>query len=240
MGRNPKAEEADSEKHPPQQTAQNNYQAGQSSHTPAPAAVAQGAAEPPTRTAAAERPLTTGRAVTEAESLAREIKEGSMNGFIGATTVLTGEATFKEMLRIDGHLSGSIASAKGTLIVSSGGKVDADISVGVAKINGVVNGDIVATERIEFGRTARVNGNIQTPSLVIEQGAVFEGICRMGQPQPQPQSQPRAQSQAPAQQKKNKQREVSPEENASAGIHLPASNEAAGVTDFAGASDTVS
>ena len=42
-----------------------------------------------------------------------------------------------------------------------------------------VNGDIIASERLELGRTARVVGNIQTPRLLIEDGAIFEGGCSM-------------------------------------------------------------
>jgi cytoskeletal protein CcmA (bactofilin family) len=83
------------------------------------------------------------------------------------------------MLRIDGHFTGRIRSEKGALIVSAGGVVDADVSVATARINGTVNGDVVAAERIELGRSARVRGNIQTPALVVEEGAVFEGQCRM-------------------------------------------------------------
>jgi cytoskeletal protein CcmA (bactofilin family) len=120
------------------------------------------------------------RAVLETESLAREIKDGTMSGFVGGGTTLSGEAVFKGMLRVDGHLTGQIRSEEGTLIVSSGGRVDANINVAVAKINGTINGDIVANERIELGRAAEVRGDIQTPILVIEQGAVFEGSCRMG------------------------------------------------------------
>ncbi|MDQ3648855.1 MAG: polymer-forming cytoskeletal protein [Acidobacteriota bacterium] len=123
----------------------------------------------------------TTRAVTESESLARDIKDGVLSGFVGNGTVLTGEATFKGMLRVDGHLSGRVNSQDGTLIVSTNGQVDANVEVAVAQIYGLVNGDIVATTRIEMGRVARVTGNIQTPALVIENGAVFEGSCRMVQ-----------------------------------------------------------
>ena len=128
------------------------------------------------------RPQETGsssRAVTESESLARDIKEGLLSGFVGNGTTLTGEANFKGMLRVDGHLSGQVKSEGGTLIVGNNGQVDADIDVAVATIHGAVNGDIIASQRLELGRAAKVNGNIQTPSLVIEQGAVFEGSCRM-------------------------------------------------------------
>jgi cytoskeletal protein CcmA (bactofilin family) len=121
----------------------------------------------------------TSRAVTESESLARDIKEGLLSGFVGNGTTLTGEANFKGMLRVDGHLSGQVKSEGGTLIVGNNGQVDADIDVAVATIHGSVNGDIIASQRLELGRAAKVNGNIQTPSLVIEQGAVFEGSCRM-------------------------------------------------------------
>jgi cytoskeletal protein CcmA (bactofilin family) len=123
------------------------------------------------------------RAFTENESLARDLKDGTVSGFVGAGTMVHGEAVFKGMMRIDGQLSGSVKSEKGTLIVSSGGRVEATIEVAVANINGRINGDIIATERIELGRTAHVTGNIQAPSLVIEQGAIFEGSCRMTQAQ---------------------------------------------------------
>ena len=118
-------------------------------------------------------------AMTESETLARDIKEGTLSGFVGGGTVVTGEANFKAMMRVDGHLSGRVSSTSGTLIVGSNGKVDANIEVAVAQIHGTVNGDIIATQRLELGRSAKVNGNIQTPSLVIEQGAVFEGSCKM-------------------------------------------------------------
>ena len=119
------------------------------------------------------------RALTESESLAREIKEGNLSGFVGSGTLVTGEANFKALMRVDGHLSGRISSSSGTLIVGANGKVDANIEVAVAVIHGTVNGDIIATQRLELGRAAKLNGNIQTPSLIIEQGALFEGSSKM-------------------------------------------------------------
>jgi cytoskeletal protein CcmA (bactofilin family) len=118
-------------------------------------------------------------AMTESESIARDIKEGRLSGFVGAGTNLTGETNFQAMLRVDGHLTGRVTSDNGTLIVGSGGQVDADIIVSSATIGGTVNGDIIASEKVELGRTARVIGNIQTPRLMIEDGAIFEGSCTM-------------------------------------------------------------
>ncbi len=119
------------------------------------------------------------RALTESESLAREIKEGNLSGFVGSGTVVTGEANFKAMMRVDGHLSGRINSTSGTLIVGANGKVDANIEVAIAIVHGSVNGDIIATQRLELGRASKLTGNIQTPSLMIEPGALFEGSCKM-------------------------------------------------------------
>ena len=115
------------------------------------------------------------------------MREGVVSGFVGGGTIVSGDAEFKGMLRIDGRFTGRVRSEKGSLIVSAGGVVEANIEVASAKINGTVNGDINATGRIELGRSARVYGNLQTPSLVIEEGAIFEGNCRM-QTQPKPEA----------------------------------------------------
>ncbi len=121
----------------------------------------------------------TPKALTESETIAREIKDGTLSGFVGSGTMVTGEATFKAMLRVDGRFSGRITSSSGTLIVGAGGQVDANIEVAVAQIQGIVNGDIVASQRIELGRASKLSGNLQTPSLIIEQGALFEGTSKM-------------------------------------------------------------
>src|SRR5258705_12110006 len=117
--------------------------------------------------------------MTESEPLVREIKEGNLSGFVGSGTVGTGEANFKAMMRGDGHLSGRVNSTSGTLIVGANGKVDANIEVAVGIVHGTVNGDIIATQRLELGRAAKLNGNIQTPSLTIQPGALFEGSSKV-------------------------------------------------------------
>ena len=132
-----------------------------------------------TRQEAQAQPAANRGAMTESDSIGRDIKEGRLSGFVGYGTVLTGETSFQAMLRVDGHLTGRVTSENGTLIVGSNGRVDANIMVSAAAINGVVNGDIIALEKVELGRTARVVGNIQTPRLVIEDGAIFEGSCAM-------------------------------------------------------------
>ncbi len=119
------------------------------------------------------------RAISESDSMARDIKEGRLSGFVGHGTTLTGETQFQAMLRVDGHLIGTVSSDSGTLIIGTNGQVDANILVAAAMINGTVNGDIVASEKLQLGRTARVMGNIQSPRLIVEEGAILEGSCSM-------------------------------------------------------------
>lgn len=121
----------------------------------------------------------TNRAISESDSMARDIKEGRLSGFVGHGTTLTGETEFHAMLRVDGHLVGTVSSESGTLIIGTNGQVDANVAVAAAMVNGTVNGDIVATEKLQLGRTARVLGNIQCPRLIIEEGAILEGSCSM-------------------------------------------------------------
>jgi cytoskeletal protein CcmA (bactofilin family) len=100
-------------------------------------------------------------------------------GFVGDVVNFTGEVCFKSMLRIDGHFSGNVISPDGTLIVSTGAQVTkAVIKVAVAKINGTVEGNILASKELVLGRTANVSGNITSPALVVEEGAQLNGTCR--------------------------------------------------------------
>jgi cytoskeletal protein CcmA (bactofilin family) len=100
-------------------------------------------------------------------------------GFVGDVLKFTGEVEFKSMLRIDGNFSGRVVSPEGTLIISNGAEVThAVINVAVAKINGTVEGDIRASKELVLGRTAAVTGKLFASTLIIEEGALFNGICR--------------------------------------------------------------
>jgi cytoskeletal protein CcmA (bactofilin family) len=172
MGKNPKTDQTESEHMSDNPATQ--YNTSQQPHTPYPQP-ADSQYRPMPDSSSTSRP------VTESESLARDIKEGIMTGFVGNGTTLKGEANFKGMLRVDGVLAGHVKSDGGTLIVGNNGQVDGEIAVAVATIQGTVNGNITASQRLELGRAAKVKGDIETPSLIIEQGAVYEGTCRMVQ-----------------------------------------------------------
>ncbi|PYS71555.1 MAG: hypothetical protein DMF69_10065 [Acidobacteria bacterium] len=86
-----------------------------------------------------------------------------------------GDVVFEGVLQVDSLVKGNIRSAYGTLIIGAEGRVEADVDVRIAIIDGSVKGELRATQYVVLESTARVSGNIHTPSLEIKDGAVFDG-----------------------------------------------------------------
>ena len=96
----------------------------------------------------------------------------------GADAPPAGELRFEGTLRVDCYVTGRLHSLTGTLIVSETAEIESDIFVATAIIDGVMRGDIHATERVELQSHAKVFGYIESPALAIQPGAFFEGQCR--------------------------------------------------------------
>jgi len=93
---------------------------------------------------------------------------------------LSNEAfTFAGTLRIDCHVKGVLDAGSGTLIVGRLGHCEGEAFAGTALVEGVVSGNIHASELIALGAEACVTGDIETPSISIGRGAIFEGRCHM-------------------------------------------------------------
>lgn len=92
---------------------------------------------------------------------------------------LVGEFKFKDMVRVNGHIAGTVYSKTGTIIVDAEARITANVDVAVAVIGGTVIGDIVARDRVELSPASKVYGNIWTRSIVMKDGAIFEGVCHM-------------------------------------------------------------
>ena len=107
------------------------------------------------------------------------IVEGKMNSIIGKGCTFKGTVDVREgTLRIDGEFEGTV-NCPDTLIVGKGGKVKAEIKVKSAVIGGTVHGNIDAKEKIELQAGSRLEGDIKTTRLVIDEGVFFEGSCKM-------------------------------------------------------------
>ncbi|MGD2124609.1 MAG: polymer-forming cytoskeletal protein [Desulfobacteraceae bacterium] len=105
-------------------------------------------------------------------------KGDEINAFLGRNTEFDGKLSFKGAVRVDGHFQGEIHS-EGILIVGEKAILQSDIYVSHIIISGEIRGNIIATKRIEIHAPGRVFGNIQSPIVVIDEGVVFEGHCRM-------------------------------------------------------------
>jgi cytoskeletal protein CcmA (bactofilin family) len=107
-----------------------------------------------------------------------ERPQGEINTLLGRGSEFEGKLTFEGTVRIDGKLSGEIFS-EDVLVVGEGATVSAEIDVGVIIVEGTVTGNIRAKRAVELHAPARVKGNIETPSLYIDKGVVFEGFSKM-------------------------------------------------------------
>ena len=101
------------------------------------------------------------------------------------TTIIREDASFEGKMVFDGNVmvngkfKGEIISS-GELTVGKGGLVEGLLQIGTINIYGEVRGNIKAKQKIVINAPATVKGDIEAPSLVIQEGAVFEGNCTMG------------------------------------------------------------
>ncbi len=92
---------------------------------------------------------------------------------------IKGTIKFGQAMRVDGNFEGELISDNGELVVGKTGKVKATVNVSSAVIEGRVNGNIKASDRVEFKQKAQLMGDLQAKSLVIEEGVVFVGNCNV-------------------------------------------------------------
>jgi cytoskeletal protein CcmA (bactofilin family) len=107
-------------------------------------------------------------------------KSGDLNGFLDRGSSFKGELEFEDTMRIDGKFNGKIRS-KNELIVGESAHIEGEIHVGRIAISGTVVGKITADQRVEIHRNGKVYSDVDTPALVIEEGAIFQGNCVMGE-----------------------------------------------------------
>jgi cytoskeletal protein CcmA (bactofilin family) len=110
-------------------------------------------------------------------------KQGDLNGFLDRGSHLRGELHFETHFRVHGKFSGEVRT-EGELIVGEGGEVEGEVRVGQVIVSGIVRGSIQASRRVQITSTGKVFADVDTPSLIVEDGACFEGRCSMTRDQP--------------------------------------------------------
>lgn len=101
-----------------------------------------------------------------------------IKAYLGEDTVFSGTLSFNGVVRIDGQMTGEVHTDD-TLIVGEKGTLEADIIAGTVICRGKIKGTIKASKRIEIHANSEVIGSIAAPSLLVEDGALFDGTCDM-------------------------------------------------------------
>jgi cytoskeletal protein CcmA (bactofilin family) len=97
---------------------------------------------------------------------------------IGPSVTVEGNFSGSGNVLIEGSLIGSLKT-NGTVRVANSAKVKAEVKGNDISVSGEIRGNIEAKERVDLSSTARVFGNIETQTLIIEAGAFFQGKCQM-------------------------------------------------------------
>jgi len=98
---------------------------------------------------------------------------------LGPTIQFKGELSAEEDLIIQGRVEGTIAH-KQRLTIGREGVVHANVDAQSVVVEGVIEGDVRAEKSVSVKETARMTGNIASPSVTILQGANFNGSVDMG------------------------------------------------------------
>ncbi len=106
-------------------------------------------------------------------------EEGFLN-LLGEGTSFNGTMNVKGSIRIDGECEGKF-NVLDTLVVGKPGRVKGEVRAKQAVIGGKVEGKLFATNRVEFQAGASIEGDLVCKLLVIEEGATFDGSCKMGE-----------------------------------------------------------
>jgi cytoskeletal protein CcmA (bactofilin family) len=103
---------------------------------------------------------------------------GDLNALLGRGSEFEGKLTFEGTVRIDGKFTGTIVT-NDVLVIGEGARVNAEISCGTVIVHGEINGNVKAKTAVELHHPAKMRGNLETPSLMIDKGVLFDGQCKM-------------------------------------------------------------
>jgi cytoskeletal protein CcmA (bactofilin family) len=103
---------------------------------------------------------------------------GGLTAFIDQGSEFEGKLSFRDTVRIDGKFSGEITS-ENTLIVGESGEIEATILSNIIAISGRVHGNVIANQKVVLHKSAVVEGDVEAPTLVVEEGAVINGRVKM-------------------------------------------------------------
>lgn len=106
------------------------------------------------------------------------VDKSDIKAFLGPGSQFEGKLMFDEIVRLDGQFKGEIIS-KDTLIVGQEAEIEAEVTVGTLILSGRFKGNVKAAVKVDLRAPARVEGNIETPALVVEEGVILNSTLNM-------------------------------------------------------------
>jgi len=106
------------------------------------------------------------------------LAKSEIKAFLGPGSQFEGKLLFDEIVRLDGTFRGEVSS-KDTLIVGEAADIEAEVTVGTLILSGRFKGNIKATAKVELRSPAQVQGTIETPVLVVEEGVLLNSTLTM-------------------------------------------------------------
>ncbi len=119
-----------------------------------------------------------GAAVMREATIAPRKPSLEVHAYLDPGCKVSGKLNFEGPARIDGQIDGEI-NAKDSIVIGESAVVTAKINAASIILAGTVSGEITASQRIEIRPSAKVQGTVTTPKLVMHEGALFEGRCAM-------------------------------------------------------------
>jgi cytoskeletal protein CcmA (bactofilin family) len=115
---------------------------------------------------------------TKGKKMAHENSGQPAINIISEGTTISGKINTQNDFRVAGKVEGEL-NVKGKCIVTQSGHITGDLIASDADISGITDGNLVVANKLFLRQSAHVKGDIHTKTLLIEEGAVFEGVCRM-------------------------------------------------------------
>jgi cytoskeletal protein CcmA (bactofilin family) len=110
--------------------------------------------------------------------MAAKDRESQEINIIGQSTYIDGSIRSQGNLRIDGRVHGSIIT-EGNFVVGLTGEIDGDVQAKNITVSGKFKGNVSSSEKLVLESNSKVNGDVNTKRLVVDDGAFFNGHCKM-------------------------------------------------------------
>jgi cytoskeletal protein CcmA (bactofilin family) len=117
--------------------------------------------------------------ISESNASPTALRSTDANCVVSAGTHIEGDFKSEENIRLDGSVKGTVLCGK-RLVVGENGAIEGEIKAGTAVISGRITGNLIVEGVLQLTSTAKIRGDIQAKQMSVEEGATYNGACRIG------------------------------------------------------------